>query len=47
MLGLWRKKDEILQAMDDLVANGCDILTIGQTLQPTKMHIEVAEFIHP
>jgi lipoyl synthase len=47
MLGLGEKKDEVLEAMDDLVANGCDILTLGQYLQPTKMHIEVAEFIHP
>jgi lipoic acid synthetase len=47
MLGLGEKKEEVLQAMDDLVAHGCDILTLGQYLQPTKMHIEVAEFIHP
>ncbi|MFT4854661.1 MAG: lipoic acid synthetase [Algoriphagus sp.] len=47
MLGLGEKKVEVLEAMDDLVANGCDILTLGQYLQPTKMHIEVAEFIHP
>lgn len=47
MLGLGEKKDEILKAMDDLVENGLDILTLGQYLQPTKMHIEVAEFIHP
>ena len=33
--------------MDDLAEHGCDILTLGQYLQPTKMHIEVAEFIHP
>ena len=33
--------------MDDLVENGLDILTLGQYLQPTKHHIEVAEFIHP
>ena len=33
--------------MDDLAANGCDVLTIGQYLQPTKMHIAVEEFIHP
>ena len=33
--------------MDDLVAHGLDILTLGQYLQPTKMHITVAEFIHP
>ncbi len=47
MLGLGETKDEVLKAMDDLAENGCDILTLGQYLQPTKMHIEVAEFIHP
>jgi lipoyl synthase len=47
MLGLGEQKDEVLKAMDDLVENGCDVLTLGQYLQPTKMHIEVAEFIHP
>lgn len=47
MLGLGETKDEVLKAIDDLVAHGLDILTLGQYLQPTKMHIEVAEFIHP
>ncbi len=47
MLGLGESKEEVLKAMDDLVANGCDVLTLGQYLQPTKMHLEVAEFIHP
>ncbi|WP_394345948.1 lipoyl synthase [Hymenobacter elongatus] len=47
MLGLGEKQDEMYQAMDDLVANGLDILTLGQYLQPTKRHLEVAEFIHP
>lgn len=47
MLGLGETRDEVFKAMDDLVANGLDILTLGQYLQPTKMHIEVAEFIHP
>lgn len=47
MLGLGETRDEVLRAMDDLVAHGLDILTLGQYLQPTKMHIEVAEFIHP
>ena len=47
MLGLGETQDEVLKAMDDLVENGCDVLTLGQYLQPTKMHIEVAEFIHP
>ncbi len=47
MLGLGETKEEVTHAMDDLVENGCDVLTLGQYLQPTKMHIEVAEFIHP
>lgn len=47
MLGLGETVDEVHKAMDDLVENGLDILTLGQYLQPTKMHIEVAEFIHP
>lgn len=47
MLGLGETPDEVHKAMDDLAAHGCDILTLGQYLQPTKMHIEVAEFIHP
>lgn len=47
MLGVGETKDEVFKAMDDLVQNGLLILTLGQYLQPTKMHLEVAEFIHP
>jgi len=47
MLGLGETQDEVFKIMDDLVAHGCDILTIGQYLQPTKMHLNVAEFITP
>ena len=47
MVGLGETKEEVLRIMDDLAAHGCDVLTIGQYLQPTKMHVEVAEFIHP
>jgi lipoic acid synthetase len=47
MLGLGETKDELYKAMDDLVSNGLHILTLGQYLQPTKLHLEVAEFIHP
>ncbi|WP_246001013.1 lipoyl synthase [Pontibacter diazotrophicus] len=47
MLGLGETREQVYQAMDDLATNGCDILTLGQYLQPTKMHLEVAEFIHP
>lgn len=47
MLGLGETADEIYQIMDDLLEHGCDVLTLGQYLQPTKMHLEVAEFVHP
>jgi lipoic acid synthetase len=47
MVGLGETREEVFAIMDDLAAHGCDILTIGQYLQPTKMHIEVQEFIHP
>ena len=47
MLGLGEKDEEVYQAMDHLVTHGLDILTLGQYLQPTKLHIEVAEFVHP
>jgi lipoyl synthase len=47
MVGLGESKEEVFQIMEDLLAHGCDVLTIGQYLQPTKMHLEVAEFIHP
>ncbi len=47
MVGLGETREEILKIMDDLRAHDCDVLTIGQYLQPTKMHLEVAEFVHP
>lgn len=47
MIGLGETKDEVFQIMDDLLEHGCDVLTIGQYLQPTKMHLEVVEYIHP
>ena len=47
MVGLGETHEEVFQIMDDLLAHDCDVLTIGQYLQPTKMHLEVAEFVHP
>lgn len=47
MVGLGETKEDVFALMDDLVAHDCEILTIGQYLQPTKMHVEVAEFVHP
>ena len=47
MLGLGESDIQVYKAMDDLAALGLHILTLGQYLQPTKMHIEVADFVHP
>ena len=47
MLGLGETQDEVFKAIDDLIENGLDVLTLGQYLQPTKMHHEVIEWIHP
>ncbi len=47
MLGLGETRDEILQTMDDLREVGCQVMTIGQYLQPTAKNIEVKEYIHP
>lgn len=47
MVGLGETQEQVFRIMDDLVAQGVDVLTIGQYLQPTKMHLEVAEYIHP
>lgn len=47
MLGLGETKEEVFKAMDDLANHGLDVLTIGQYLQPTKLHHEVIEWIHP
>ncbi|WP_367398139.1 lipoyl synthase [Paenibacillus sp. MSJ-34] len=47
MLGVGEEWDEILQAMDDLRAVDCDILTIGQYLQPTKKHLAIEKYYRP
>lgn len=47
MLGLGETEDEVFEIMEDLLAHGLDVLTLGQYLQPTKMHHEVMDFIHP
>lgn len=47
MVGLGETKEEVFKLMDDLLEHGCDILTIGQYLQPTRMHLEVVEYVHP
>ena len=47
MLGLGETRDEILQTMDDLLEVGCQVMTIGQYLQPSLQHYQVREYIHP
>ena len=47
MLGLGETRDEVLSTMRDLAAQGTDILTLGQYLQPTKEHLPVVRFVHP
>ena len=47
MVGLGETKEEILQAMDDLLAHDVDIMTIGQYLQPTRQHLPVERYYHP
>lgn len=47
MLGLGEKKEEVFQTLEDLKNAGCDVVTIGQYLQPTKKHLSVQRFVHP
>lgn len=47
MVGIGEKKEEVLKLMNDLREHGCDILTIGQYLQPTKDHLPVDRFVIP
>lgn len=47
MLGLGETREEILQTMDDLLNVGCEVMTIGQYLQPTKDHFPIQAYIHP
>lgn len=47
MVGIGEEPDEVLQVMRDLREMECDILTIGQYLQPTKNHLPIERFVHP
>lgn len=47
MIGLGETGDEILATLEDLRAVGCDILTVGQYLQPSPQHAPVAKFYRP
>jgi len=47
MLGLGEREEEVMVALEDLRRAGCDILTLGQYLQPTLKHLPVVEFVSP
>ena len=47
MLGLSETEDELFTALADLRAAGCQLLTLGQYLQPTLHHLPVVEFVSP
>lgn len=47
MLGLGEAQEEVLEALRDLRASGCDMVTLGQYLQPTRQHLPVIEFVPP
>lgn len=47
MLGLGETEIEIFETIDDLSSVGCDILTMGQYLQPSPNHLPIAEFVNP
>lgn len=47
MMGCGETREEADRLMDDLYNHQCHVLTLGQYLQPTKMHLPVAEFVHP
>ncbi len=47
MLGLGETEEEVLQAMDDLIAHGVSVLTLGQYMRPTPKHLPVVEYVKP
>lgn len=47
MLGLGETIEEVLESMKALADNGCDVITLGQYLQPTQKHLPVVRFVHP
>lgn len=47
MVGVGETPAEVIETMEDLRAVGCDFLTLGQYLQPTKKHLKIAEYVTP
>lgn len=47
MVGLGERKEEVIAVMEDLRTNAVDILTIGQYLRPSKLHLPIQRYVHP
>ena len=47
MVGLGETNEEILEVMRDLRGHGCELLTVGQYLQPSRHHLPVTRFVTP
>jgi lipoic acid synthetase len=47
MVGLGETRDEVKRLLEDLLAHGVNVATIGQYLQPTRAHLPVEEYVHP
>jgi lipoic acid synthetase len=47
MLGLGETREEVIELMKDLVDHGCDVLSLGQYLQPTRLHLPVERYVPP
>ena len=47
MVGLGETEEEVIETINDLRSVNCDVMTIGQYLQPTPKHLPVARFVHP
>ncbi|MCH8011351.1 MAG: lipoyl synthase [Candidatus Marinimicrobia bacterium] len=47
MLGLGESSEEVFQLLTDIAETGCDIVAIGQYLQPTRQHLSVERYVHP
>ncbi len=47
MLGLGESEDEVVETLKDLKNAGCDIITIGQYMQPSEKHVKMVRYIHP
>jgi lipoic acid synthetase len=47
MLGIGERTEEVVEAMKEIRAVNCDVLTLGQYLQPTKQHLPIDRYVHP